>query len=68
MKTAASDICMTRMTPTTDDELKPDAIVHPDGRRTDKELHEPLLGEDRWPEDVDYGPKATKPPKKPLDT
>jgi hypothetical protein len=37
---------------------QPFAVVHPDGRRTDKELFEPMLGEDRWPEDVDYGPKT----------
>jgi len=42
--------------------MRPDAIVHPDGRRTDAELHEPLLGKDTWPEDVDYGPKAKKKP------
>jgi hypothetical protein len=39
-------------------EPKPYAVVHPDGRKTDEELFEPMLGEDRWPEDVDYGPRA----------
>jgi hypothetical protein len=42
--------------------MKPDCVLHKDGTKSDRELFEPMLGDDTFPEDVDYAKQAEEKP------